>query len=407
MSPHRRRLGLAGYYLLEGLNALGTNVFLLGLYFHARIAHGFSDTANLLLAATQGAAYVLATRAGGRFADRAGPDRAIAFGLAGMSLATALGWRLGPDWALFAALALYGASMALTWPALEAAVARAPGEASLARRTGLYNVTWSVAGAAGFFAAGGLFTADPEAVFWVPLAAHALQLAGLAARGDLRHGGSVPAPGARQEVPRPPGGPGRADRARYLLAAWVANGLGYFLFGAFSALAPTLGERLGLAPRLAIWLVSSYLFVRSAAFVLFWRWTGWEYRRGWLTAALALPPAAFAALFATRSTAVALAALALLGVFSGLAYSASLHASLDRGGREGEGGGLHEWVIGLGILLGPLAGAAGTSLFAGTTTAGVLVAALGAVTALAGSTLLRRPAAGEPPGRTPRDRARA
>ena len=86
-------------------------------------------------------------------------------------------------------------------------------------------------------------------------------------------------------------------QARFLRSAWIANGLSYFLFGAFAALAPTLGERLGLGPRLAIWLVSAYLFTRSASFVLFWRWEGWEYSRGWLAAALVLPPAAFAALF--------------------------------------------------------------------------------------------------------------
>ena len=150
----------------------------------------------------------------------------------------------------------------------------------------------------------------------------------------------------------------------------MANGLSYFLFGAFAALAPTLGERLGLGPRLAIWLVSAYLFTRSASFVLFWRWEGWEYSRGWLAAALVLPPAAFAAVFFIPSPRAAIGALAVLGAMSGLAYSASLHASLDREGGEGEGGGLHEWVIGLGTLLGPFAGAAGVRLLGGIAGAG-------------------------------------
>jgi hypothetical protein len=430
-----RRLGLAEYYFIEGLNAYGTTVFFLGVFFHARLLHGFSDTANLLLAATQGGAYVLATRAGGRFADRVGPDRCVSTGLALMCLALAFGWQSTRDWALFAAVALYSASTALTWPALEAAIARAPGQVALARRAGLYNVTWSFTGSAGFFAAGALFAFDPEAVFWAPLAAHLLEIAWFAVRSGTLRATSIPDkiltvtggmplpqtmtaegwreagdPGGAQLRASTDGGAQRQDpaaftgtavfrgtplspaaQARFLRSAWVANGLSYFLFGAFAALAPTLGERLGLAPRLAIWLVSAHLFGRSASFVLFWRWEGWEYSRGWLAAALVLPPAAFAAIFFVPSARVVIGALAVLGAISGLAYSASLHASLDREGGEGEGGGLHESVIGLGTLLGPLAGAAGSRLLGGIAGAGGLVTVLGAAAALIGlAPLIRR-----------------
>jgi MFS family permease len=398
-------LGLAEYYFIEGLNAYGTTLFFLGVFFHARILHGFSDTANLLLAATQGGAYVLATRAGGRLADRVGPDRCVSVGLAGMCLALAAGWQSTQPWALFAAVALYSASTALTWPALEAAIARAPGRVPLARRAGLYNVTWSFIGSAGFFAGGALFAFDPEAVFWAPLAAHLLEIAWFAKRvyllppRDVNGGAAAPrrvASGSDTGAGTQPDGSRNASlppgaQARFLRSAWVANGLSYFLFGAFAALAPTLGERLGLDARLAIWLVSTYLFSRSASFVLFWRWGGWEYSSGWLAAALALPPAAFAAVFFFPSPRAVIAALAVLGAMSGLAYSASLHASLDREGGEGEGGGLHEWVIGLGTLLGPFAGAAGVSLLGGIAGAGGLVAALGAAAALLGlAPLLRR-----------------
>ncbi len=389
---------LADYYFLEGLNAFGTTIFFLGIYFHARLQHGFSDTANLLLAATQGGAYVLAARAGGRFADRVGPNRSIPIGLAGMSLALVFGWQSTQDLPLFAAVALYSTSTALTWPALEAAIARAPGRVPLARRAGLYNVTWSFVGSTGFLAGGAIFANDPDAVFWLPLAAHIIQILWFAVRSEaLRttrpaHLGLAPKTG--MPVPHPLTAEGRREagaRALFLKSAWIANGLSYFLFGAFAALAPTLGERLGLELRLAIWLVSAYLLARSASFILFWRWEGWEYSRGWLAAALLVPPAAFAAVMFIRSPLAAFGALVVLGALSGLAYSASLHASLDREGGAGEGGGLHEWVIGLGILLGPFAGAAGVRLLGGIAGAGGLVTALGAVAALLGlAPLLRR-----------------
>jgi hypothetical protein len=67
---------------------------------------------------------------------------------------------------------------------------------------------------------------------------------------------------------------------------------------------------------------------------------------------------------------------------SALAYSASLHASLD-GRAANEGGRLHEWVIGLDTSR-SLAGAAGVRLLDGIAGAGGLVAALGAAAALVG-----------------------
>jgi MFS family permease len=462
------RLVLADCYLIEGLNAYGTTLFFLGVFFHARLLHGFSDTANLLLAATQGGAYVLSTRAGGRYADRVGPVSSVAIGLSGMCLALVLGWQTTQGWALFAAVALYSLSTAFTWPALEAAIARAPGSIALPRRTGLYNLVWSFTGSAGFFAGGAIFAFDPNAVFWVPLIAHVLEIAWLAARtrslqqtthqnksaasdahamafpqtitGEGRreaetavtrdelvtHSGNLPisipgtakgwreagAPdgaqlrastdgGAQRQDPEASTGPAVSSstalspemQTRFLTSAWVANGLNYFLFGAFAALAPTLGERLGLHSRQMIWLVSAYLFARSVSFLLFWRWSGWEYSRGWLAASLALPPAALAVVFFAADPNVVTVALAALGALSGLAYSISLHASLDREGGEGEGGGLHEWVIGLGGLLGPFAGAAGVRLQGGIAGAGGLVTACGALAALIGLiVLLRRPA---------------
>jgi hypothetical protein len=308
-----------------------------------------------------------------------------------MGAALLAAWVLDAGWVLFAAMAVYSASTAFTWPAFEAAIARAPGRVPLARRTGLYNVVWSFLGAAGFFAAGALFALDPDAVFWGPLAAHTLELLGLALLATAFIGAQRQSPAVHPgtaERWREGGDP--EARARYLRSAWIANGLNYFFFGAFTALAPTLGARLGLGPKLAIWLVSTYLFSRSAAFLLLWLWTAWEHRTPWLAAALLLPPAAFVALFLAPAPPAAIGALAVLGALSGLAYAASLRASLERAGREGEGGGLHEWVIGIGILLGPLAGAAGTRLVPGATTAGMLVAALGAAATVAGLVPLLR-----------------
>ena len=426
---------LRRYYLLEGLNALGTNVFFLGVFFHARVEHGYSDAANLMLAAAQGAAYVLATRAGGRFADRVGAERSIALGVAGMCLSLLAGWRLPHAAALFATIALYSASTALTWPALEAAIARAPGRVALARRAGLYNVIWSVTGATGFFFSGSLFARDTNAVFLVPLAAHALMLALLAAsavpwlfprtggvmtgtpkassrdrlqretgcgrfssqrRGGAKRGtptgrteGSTE--GVRSDrTPKRTPGRGRATCSRPAsptASATSSSGPSppsppRSASASASVRNRGCGSSAPTSSRAARSSCSSGAGTAGSTAAA-GSWRRWRCPRPPLQRPSSRP--------APRPSS---GALALLGALSGVAYSASLHASLDREGGEGEGGGLHEWVIGLGVLLGPLAGAAGAGLFGGPAGAGGLVTALGAAAAVAGLAPLLRERAG-------------
>ena len=83
------------------------------------------------------------------------------------------------------------------------------------------------------------------------------------------------------------------------------------------------------------------------------------------------------------------AAFLLFGLATGLTYYTSIYYSLDFGKNKGEHGGLHEAVLGLGILFGPLVGAWGSKLFGGTVGGQITIVAA-SLAISAGSLLIPR-----------------
>jgi MFS family permease len=126
-------------------------------------------------------------------------------------------------------------------------------------------------------------------------------------------------------------------------------------------LLPSLSDRIGKSPSLTIIMACTFYLTRSLSFFLFGHWEHWHYHRGWNMAALLVSPVAFAGIMLTTSLPLILISLAIFGVSLGLTYSSSIYYSLDFGTEKGTQGGLHEAIIGIGNLVGPLIGLAGIS----------------------------------------------
>jgi len=388
MQSNRRApsLRLLDYYLIEGVSSFAATIFLLSLFFWTRARFDFSNTENLLLGVVQGAAHMVAARLGGRWSDRWGYTRIILAGLAGTCAVSALGWLPEHRATPFVVITAYAALLGLTWPALEGGAMHMPGRINMPRRLGLYNLVWSFCGAIGFFLSGFVFAWRVDAIFWIPAGLHALQVAWiLFQRGRHAIEGEAamqfPHMGDRQPV---------AVKRRLMRLALLSNSVGYFLAGGFSALTPHLGERLGLTPSWAIWLGSSLLAARAAGFVILYRWHGWHYHAGWSAYALWSAPVWLAVIFFTTEVWLAAGACLLLGFSLGLSYYMSIYYALDAGDNKGEQGGLHEMIIGIGILAGPLAGAAGGHVFGSTLGAKATIVILALLITAIGQTALNR-----------------
>jgi predicted MFS family arabinose efflux permease len=124
-------------------------------------------------------------------------------------------------------------------------------------------------------------------------------------------------------------------------------------------LVPELAARFGLSTALAGFVASVWMFARLGAFAMLWKWTAWHYRFGWLLSAYVLMVASFLAMLMGPTLSIIVVAQIVFGFAVGLIYYSSLFYAMDVGGEsQGEHGGIHEALIGLGIFGGPFAGAA-------------------------------------------------
>jgi MFS family permease len=381
------RLALGDYYLIEGVNAAASTLFLLAMFFWTRARLDFSNTQNLWLGVVQGASYVLFSLWGGALAERVGYDRMIGRALAAAALLLPAMAIFPGQTVSFLVVAIYTAAMAVIWPSLEAAITVVPGRWRTPQRVAAYNVVWALAGTLGFFASGALFGWRADAVVLTPVALHVMQLLWLGCR--VRRSAPVVAPsGTATSAPPTVAHPRR--HPRFMHASRLGNMLGYFVVTSFGALTPHVGERLDLTSRQTIWMACVMLLTRGLSFLAFGRWEGWHYRWRWLIGSIVLLPATLAASFFCTQLAVVLAAQAIMGVLLGLIYSSSLFYSLDLSEDHGTHSGRHEAMIGVGILAGPLAGVAGARLFGGVAGAKLAILAVYAITAVAGLIMLCR-----------------
>lgn len=347
-------------------------MFLLSIFFWARARFGFSNTENLMLGAVQGLAHILGSNIGGRGGDRIGYNRILVAGLTGVALTGSFGWIPDARWMPYLITALYGTCIGMTWPALEAGAMHIPGKLSMPQRVGVYNLVWSFAGTTGFALSGFAFTQDPDSIFWIAATIHLVQLLWIRFQRGRHHLlGSTAG-----EIPHTGNALPQAIKVRFRNMAWLSNSLGYFLAGAFGALTPHLGDRHDLSASWTIWLGSLLLLSRALGFAILYIWKGWQYRMNWSLYALWSAPLLLALIFFTDHLPIVAAGCLGLGFSFALSYSMSLYYSLDSSARQGEQGGWHESMIGLGILGGPLTGAAGGFLAGSTHGAKLAIVAL-------------------------------
>lgn len=359
--PVRSQQLKLGYFTLEAINSFASTFFVFYLVFLTNAEFGFSTRDNLLLMATHGFFYIFASWQGGRFTQRVGYLNALKIGFAGMAIGLSLGL-LVPG-ALGQVLALIGWTLpcCLIWPSLEALVTEGEDYAGTARMVGCYNIVWSAASAVAFFSGGWLWDKlGKQGLYGICIALmigqffFTLWLARCAKK----------TPSAAKPVSEPTHQPEAAalhqslPPQRFLQMAWLANPFAYVAVNTVGAVIPQLAQKFQLSPTQSGVFCSLWFFVRAAAFIGLWCWTGWHYRFRWLLAAFVGLIAGFATLMLATQLWLVLIAQIVFGAAIGLIYYSSLFYSMDVGATKGEHGGLHEAAIGIGICAGPAVGAA-------------------------------------------------
>jgi len=352
-----------GAFILEGLNAFATTLYLNYLFFHMRDQYGFSNLGNLSLSAANGFVYTFAAWFGGQFAQRRGYFLALRLGFSVMAVALLIASQMDTAGGQFAMMIVWTLGICFTWPPLEAIVSEREPPRRLQRLIGIYNLVWASTSGLAYFVGGALLEQlGRRSIFFVPLALHGLQLALLWWLRKESGGGAELNPdrlaqiapvGREDERRRSPVAP-----ATFLRMAWLANPFAYIAISAMLPVIPRLADRFHLSPTLAGVFCSVWFFARAASFLVLWQWTGWHYRFRWLGGAFVAMGICFALILLASNLWVLLAAQVVFGFALGLIYYSSLFYSMDVGKTKGEHGGFHEAAIGAGICVGPALGAA-------------------------------------------------
>ena len=340
-------------YVIEGLNSFAVAIYFNYLFFFFRDKFGFNDRQNLELAAFIGVIYVFASLGAGKIAQRIGYFTALKMGFGLMAVGLAAGLFCHSLGGQIALACVVNVGMCFIWPVLEALISKG---GDTARAVGIYNIVWAITNATAFFIGGTLIEKlGYESIFHLPLALMILQftlvfwLEKIQPQYHSKEAETASAHSVNQSAP--------AIAKNFQRMAWLANPFAYIAINTLLAVLPGVAHRFDLSPMFAGFACSLWCFVRVAAFVVLWRWSGWHYQFRWLITAFVLMVISFATILVVPNLAVMLVAQIIFGATIGLMYYSSLFYAMDAHDSSSEHGGIHEAAIGIGNCLGPAAGA--------------------------------------------------
>jgi MFS family permease len=342
-----------------------------------------------VLAAASTGVYAVLVALFGRWSDRV-PRIRLARGACAGVIGVCIGLTLAQSVRrLVLCVAMLGASMALFWPSVQAAIADRSRLGELEKHLGRFNLSWSI-GKAGGFLIGGLLvsTLGPAGtftvasliaftIFWLlpgrkrspspidallerqvergPDAERRPQAAPYAAEMTSVPLADAVMPAVAVATEEPELDP-RAPLFRRL--AWAAIGSAYGLAATLTYHYPRLVEAHGWTPRLfGLFMGIVYLTQAVTFAVLMVRPQLWRFRRARLYGPQLAMLLAMASLPFADLGRLAVASM-LFGIGVGVCYCASIYYSLHTHEQRGRNAGVHEMLIGLGGMSVPLLGGA-------------------------------------------------
>jgi len=259
-------------------------------------------------------------------------------------------WRATTSWQLLILSTISGAALGLMWPPVQAWLGDLSGDDGhlLNRNLGWFNIAWTAGLMVGPPVAGLLWQQWRVDAFLLPVATGALSLLTVLLTPTGRHHEA-------SDAPPPPVEP--AVVRAFMLMAWAAVIATTFARGMIGAMFPRIGESLHFSPALVGQILAMTGAAQLLAFAVAGRSAKWQYRRlplvamvvftlaGQLLAQFTSSPWLFALSFFVIGGATSLTFV------SGITYA--LHLSAEgRGFRAG----IHEAVVGFGLVIGPLVG---------------------------------------------------
>ena len=331
-------------------NSLGSGLLWGGVPFVMELQYGFTKGENLLLALAESIIYVVVALGSGpvlrRFAGHGLTPRAALMSIFIVQL-VASGVALTGMWGVVLASCVFSAVGAALWPMMESYVSSGQHGGNMRRSIGIFNVTWmSATGAALLLmapviafghASHTLFALAPISILsmvllrWFPArpAAH-------------------PPEHAHTHI---------APQYAYLLRATrFVIPTSYIFISVIGPVLPFILRDLVIADELKTPIASLWMFARMFTVVILAQLTFWHGRWSTLAVGISLLAGGFAGIVLATDVSMLLIGLTLFGAGHGILYYAGLYYAMAVGGADVDAGGRFEALIGVGYVIGPVAG---------------------------------------------------
>ncbi|MBI1785443.1 MFS transporter [Candidatus Sumerlaeota bacterium] len=364
--PFAHRRTLSWLVLIAGFSSSYWSNF---IWFHLKHNWGQSPTRNLVFNAGFGLLYTLGNLVAGRVSRRLPPRVMLMAGFGSLIFLTSVcAYATSAEQVGFIILA-HAFIITWTWPNLEMLMSRGLHGLELGRAISHYNIAWALSASVSYALAGKLYAWHPLTLFAIPCIFWFVTL-GIVIRfidepdkkgADwLRE--SDPPDGTKTSTPEeeganpPPIDPLTLTRLRN--QSRMGNMISYILISTMLPLMPSITARLGFSIAGATAFGAIWFIVRVGTFLFLGRWHGWHYRAGLFHAALLIAVMMFGVVTLSSSVLAVGVAQAVLGLAIGVIYSSALFYSMH-GEAETSSAAIHEAIIGVGIMSGPLMAAAG------------------------------------------------
>jgi predicted MFS family arabinose efflux permease len=349
-------------FLHEVLQSFPSSFFLYAEPFFVRERFQGEAGKNGLSQALVGASIACGSYMGGRMTHRTHPRHAMLFALASALCAALFGMLVGRHHPVTFCITLswFAFSQAYYWPSVETAIMDKEPMGRVQHFAGVYNLVWSLGTATAFLCATPFMAYwGIDVVFAIPVLFCSLNLLLLLlnTRGE-RFPTPVPQNAdetqAERELREEQKRLSAADRDAFRWLAWIANTFGYLSINVVVTYSPLIQSRLGFSLAEASVWCSLWFYVRVVAFEVLRRWSGWHYRKSLLLGGFVMTALSFILFALAPTRPLLLLAQLVYGFGAGLLYQASLFYSMAESEASGEHGGIHEALIGIGTMSGPL-----------------------------------------------------
>jgi len=290
----------------------------------------------------------------GTRADQWPRVRMLKVGVCGATAAMILFGLASELWLLYAALIISGLSLGALWPTLQSILTEGHNRKALMGIITVYAISWNSGFMVGMVLGGilyGLGTGKGPMEFailarWLPAIIFLLTGAVmfLVQWDDTRLGTVHP---DMNETPK-------ANRTRFIYAAWITNFTILFTFGVVGSIYPKLAREIHVHAALFGVMLGIGRMIQVALFPVLYYFQQWHYRKRYFFFCLLAAAVSVMILATAESQAAVWVGMILLSVAAGFAYMSSTFYAIFGAPNRGKNLGIHEALIGGGAFFGPL-----------------------------------------------------